>query len=223
MDKIIEKISKTLKLATNNSNENEAQTAILAAQRLMAKYHISEEDINDLVTKKEDIEVIEEFAENEMNNDNWKRKLMVTIARNFRCDVFYRNRKLIIVGEKEDILISKRIYLYAKKSILNSFRHFFKNNYEVNLVSPSLRNKYKREYALGFISGLSEKFEKQKSNSELSLVIINPKVKEYFNTINFRGVRYSRSLYISDRYCYEVGRSKGKNLADIDTRVEGGS
>lgn len=225
MNQILDKISKTLKLGTNNNNENEAQSAILAAQRLMAKYHISQEDINDFINENEntDTEVIEEKAENEMNNDKWKRRLMVTIAKNFRCDVYYHGSKLVIVGEKEDILISKRIYLYAKQSILNSFKKFYKENYEPYAVNSSMRNKYKREFAFGFINGLREKFEEQKANSELSLVVVNPNVKEYLNNINFTGVHRSRSSYITNNYCFEEGKRKGKSLADIDTQVEGGT
>lgn len=223
MNQILDKISKTLKLGTNNSNENEAQSAILAAQRLMAKYHISQEDINDFINENEntDTEVIEEKAENKMNNDKWKRRLMVTIAKNFRCDVYYHGGKLVIVGAKEDILISKRIYLYAKQSILNSFKKFYKENYEPYATDNSMRNKYKREFAFGFINGLREKFEEQKANSELALVVVNPNVKEYLNKINFSGVHRSRSSYITNNYCFEEGKRKGKNLADIDTRVEG--
>ena len=85
----------------------------------------------------------------------------------------------------------------------------------------SMRNKYKREYALGFIKGLSEKFEEQKANSELSLVVVNPNVKEYLNGINFSGVHRSRTSYITNTYCYEKGKYNGKNLADIDTQMEG--
>ena len=100
MNQILEKISKALRLGNNNTNENEAQSAILAAQRLMAKYHVSEEDVNEFLNEneKQDEQVIEENADNEMNNDKWKRRLMITIAKNFRCDVFYRGGKLIIVG-----------------------------------------------------------------------------------------------------------------------------
>ncbi len=223
MNQILEKISKTLKLGTNNNNANEAQSAILAAQRLMAKYQITQEEINNFIDENdsEDTEVIEEQAEKEMNNNKWKRKLMITIAKNFRCDVFFRGSKLILVGAKEDILITKRVYLYAKKSILNNFRIFFKENYETDITNNSMRNKYKREFALGFITGLSEKFEKQKANSELSLVVINPNVKEYLNNINFVGVHRSRKSYITDTYCYQEGKRKGENLADIDTQMEG--
>ena len=223
MNQILEKISKALRLGTNNSNTNEAQNAILAAQRLMAKYKISEEDVNSFLNEneKEDKKIIEENSENEINNDKWKRLLLITIAKNFRCDVYYRGGKLVIVGAKEDILISKRVYLYAKQSILNNFKVFFKENYEVEFLTNSSRNKYKRDFALGFIKGLSEKFEEQKSNSELSLVVINPKVKEYLKNINFTGVHHNRTSYIYDNCCYQEGKRKGKSLADIDTELEG--
>lgn len=223
MNQILEKISKTLRLGTNNNNKNEAQNAILAAQKLMAKYHINQEEIDAFLNENEskDTEVITEKAENEMNNDKWKRRLMIVIAKNFRCDVYYQNRKLIIVGAKEDIQISKRVYLYAKQAILNSFKTFFKQNYNVDILTPSDRNKYKREYAFGFIKGLSEKFEEQKAKSELSLVVTNQDVIEYMKNIRFNGFHRSRTAYITNSYCYDEGKRKGRNLADIDTQVEG--
>lgn len=222
MNQILDRISKALRLGTNNSNTNEAQNAILAAQRLMAKYHISQEDVEDFLNEddKKNTEVIEEIAQNEMNNDKWKRRLMITIAKNFRCDVFYRGGKLILVGEKEDIEISKRVYLYAKQAILNNFKIFFKEHYEYYISDNSMRNKYKREFAYGFIKGLSEKFEEQKANSELSLVVVNVNVKEYLNKKNFSGVYHSRGIYITDSYCYDEGKRKGRNLADIDTAIK---
>lgn len=62
MNQILDKISKTLRLGTNNKNKNEAQTAILAAQRLMAKYHSTQEEVDDFINEndKKDTEVIEE-------------------------------------------------------------------------------------------------------------------------------------------------------------------
>ena len=223
MNQILDRISKALRLGKDNNNENEAQAAILAAQRLMAKYKISEEEINDFLdeNEKQENEVIEEKADTETNNDKWKRNLMITIAKNFRCDVYYHGGKLVIVGAKEDILISKRVYLYAKQAILNSFKDFFRENYNIYMVSNTIRNKCKREYAFGFTKGLKEKFEEQKANSELALVVVNPDVKEYLSNIQFSGVHRSRSSYITDSYCYEEGKRNGKNLADIDTRMEG--
>ena len=223
MNQILERISKTLKLGTNNNNENEAQSAILAAQRLMAKYHISQEEINDFLNEcdNKESQVIEEKADKEMNNEKWKKRLMITIAKNFRCDVYYYGGKLIIVGAEEDILISKRVYLYAKQAILNSFKKFFNENYERTSSNDNFRNRCKRDFAYGFVRGLSKKFEEQKANSEMSLVVVNPKVKEYFSNINFSGVYRGKSTKIESSYCFREGEYKGRTLADIDTRMEG--
>lgn len=221
MNQILNKISKALELGTNNTNENEAQSAILAAQRLMAKYHISQEEVNEFLNENEnqEEEVIEENATDEINNEKWKRNLIIVIAKNFRCDVFYRCGRLIIVGESEDIKISKRVFLYAKQAVLNSFKKFFNENYVTN--DSNIRNKCKRDFAYGFVSGLRQKFEEQKENSDLALVVVNPKVKEYFKNINFGRVHRSRSQNISDGYCYQYGKEKGRNLADIDTQMKG--
>ena len=121
MNQILDRISKALRLGKDNNNEHEAQAAILAAQRLMAKYKISEEEINDFLNENEkqdqDSKVIEENAENETNNDKWKRLLMVTIAKNFRCDVYYHGGKLVIVGAKEDLKGEDIIWLvYGNKN-----------------------------------------------------------------------------------------------------------
>lgn len=222
MNQILEKISKTLKLSENNNNKNEAQTAILAAQRLMAKYHISKEEVDDFINENDsqNTKVIEENADEEVNNDKWKRRLLIIIAKNFRCDVYYSGGKLVLVGTNEDILITKRVYLYAKQSILSGFKKFYKQNYDY-VTDNSIRNKYKRDFALGFINGLAEKFEEQKANSELSLVVINPNVKEYLENIRFTGVRRHKSSYITNTYSYQEGRKKGKKLVDIDTQIKG--
>lgn len=223
MNQILEKISKTLQLGTNNNNENEAQSAILAAQRLMAKYHITQEEIDDFINEStnQTAEVVEKNTENEINNEKWKQRLMIIIARNFRCDVYYHGENLRIVGEEEDILIAKRIYLYAKQAILNNFKIFFKEHYGHLSSDNTFRNKCKRDYAYGFIKGLSEKFENQKVNSEISLVVVNPNVKQHLNNINFSGIHHSRRVCINSTNSYQEGQEKGRNLADIDTQMEG--
>lgn len=48
---VIEKVKKILALAENNPNENEALAAALKAQKMMAKFHIQEEDLRDEVTE----------------------------------------------------------------------------------------------------------------------------------------------------------------------------
>lgn len=44
-EKIIEKIKKALALANNNKNPNEAQAAMLMAQKMIAKYYIEMQEV----------------------------------------------------------------------------------------------------------------------------------------------------------------------------------
>ena len=47
MNKIADKIQKLLNLAGNNPNEEEAQAALLKAQKLMAQYNVDLESLGD--------------------------------------------------------------------------------------------------------------------------------------------------------------------------------
>ena len=66
-----------------------------------------------------------------------------------------------------------------------------------------------------------EKFENQKVNSEISLVVVNPNVKQHLNNINFSGIHRSRRVRINSTNSYQEGQEKGRNLADIDTQMKG--
>ena len=221
MNQVLDKISKTLELGTNNSNENEAQNAILIAQRLMAKYHISQEDIDNFINEndKKDNEVIEESAENEVNNDKWKRQLMLIIARNFRCDLYYKEKRIMIVGEPDDIQIAKRVYLYAKNAILKGFKEYLRKNYNYCNIDDTTKKRYKRDYAYGFVNGLLQKFNEQKADSELAMVVVNQDVKVYMSNLHLGGIKRNKRVYIQNSKSYEQGRIHGKNLVDIDTSV----
>lgn len=56
-EKIIAKIKKVLELSKNNPSEEEAKSAALKAQRLMAEYHISMSEV-------EAVEDIDSIVEN---------------------------------------------------------------------------------------------------------------------------------------------------------------
>ena len=59
-EKIIEKIRKCLELANNNPSEEEAKSAALMAQKLIAKYDISMADVEDVASQCE--EIVEEVV-----------------------------------------------------------------------------------------------------------------------------------------------------------------
>lgn len=55
LDKIIRKIQDLMKLAQDNPNDEEGQTALLMAQRLLLKYNLSMETVQDRSNKDKDV------------------------------------------------------------------------------------------------------------------------------------------------------------------------
>ena len=118
-EKIIEKIKKALALANNNKNPNEAQAAMLMAQKMIAQYHIEMQEVEEV----EEAEVQED--EVNVKKGSWRKSLMKVICNNYRCDCFLRGntgKRIIIVGAKEDIEIAKTIYEFAENQLLRLCR-----------------------------------------------------------------------------------------------------
>lgn len=160
-DKIINKIRKLLALASSK-NENEAQSAMLMAQKLMALHNIEMSQVDNV---SENHDVIEEEADAKRHKTKWKRSLGKLIAINFKCDTFLRGYgtfSTMFVGKRENIDICKTVYLSAVRFINKFFSEYWK---KLNRpVSDSIR--LKNSYALGFICRLKEKFEEQKTIAE---------------------------------------------------------
>lgn len=224
-EKIIEKIKKALALANNNKNPNEAQAAMLMAQKMMAKYHIEMQEVEEA----EEPEVQEN--EVDIKKGSWRKSLMKLICNNYRCDCFLRGntgKKIIIVGAKEDIEIAKTIYEFAENQLLYGFNLYFKNNY-AEYAAVQVKNAVRKDFADGFIRGLSEKFARQKAeetkqNEQYALVITNTRVDEYMEKLNITGkYRPSKNDSFMDPYAYINGRDKGLNMQDLHSCIEEGN
>ena len=221
-DKIIEKIKKALALASNNKNSNEAQAAMLMAQKMMAKYHIELQEIEETDQS--------EIQEDEINlkKGGWRKYLIKLICNNYRCDCYIRGntgKKIVIIGSKEDIEIAKTVYEFAEIQLLEGFQKYFKNNY-TEYTTMKIKNAAKKDYAYGFISGLKTKFEKQKIkeskvNKQYALVIKNEKVKEHMDKLNIKGTYKNNDESFLDAYAYLKGREKGANMQDIHSSIGG--
>ena len=102
-EKIIEKIKKVLELSKNNPSIEEAKSAAIKAQRLMAEYHISMSEI-------EAIEGTENIVEERIDvgtGNKWKYTLSSIIAKNFRCKYFYYGKSSVVFyGYEEDAKIT---------------------------------------------------------------------------------------------------------------------
>lgn len=79
-NKIIDKIEKLLKLSSS-SNENEARSAMMKAQELMAKYEIKREQLKDGEQQERPVVSFSSVA----FRDEWIQMVSGVIADNFRC------------------------------------------------------------------------------------------------------------------------------------------
>ena len=224
-EKIIKKVKKALALANNNKNPNEAQAAMLMAQKMMAKYHIEMKEVEEV----EEAEVQED--EVNVKKGSWRKSLMKVICSNYRCDCFLRGntgKMIIIVGAKEDIEIAKTIYEFAENQLIDGFNNYFKNNYE-EYTKIQIKNAVRKDYEDGFIRGLKEKFARQKEeetkkNQQYALVVTNKKVEEYMENLNIRGhYRPRENSSFIDPYAFVNGRDKGLNMRDLHSCIEEGN
>lgn len=207
MEKILNKIKNLLDLANNNPNENEAIAAALKAQELMAKYNIELDQLDD---KKETREIVEEiyYQSDKHEMKKWKIGLADIIAQNFRCKVYFMNKKdVVFYGYKEDAKIALNVFTYL---------------YEIgNKLAVRYYNKCKKEgketrgvmntYLVGFKDGVAEVLEKQCT----ALMIVTPKeVTESFEEMTSGWKTIKSTLRLSgDTSAYSNGKSDGRDMA----------
>lgn len=220
MEEIIYRIQKLLALS-KSANENEAQNSIMMAQRLLIKYKLSIQDVEQY--KKEFIKVNENRTGIKFRGSNWKSNLSRVIADNFSCYLFYRTNRtheICFYGKEEDVIICNIMLEYAIKAINSNGDKLIKK------LKQDKRRKHfngiKDDYALGFVKGLDERFKEQlKSNKEWALVLVKDQVvvvgyKELskdFTSIQ-TNIDFNKHLF-----AFKLGKEDGKNF-DISNKIE---
>lgn len=220
MEDVIYKIQRLLALS-KSSNENEAQNAMMMAQRLLIKYKLSIKDVEQY--KKEFIKVDENRTGIKFRGSNWKANLARVIADNFGCYLFYRTgrtHEICFYGKEEDVIICNIMLEYAIKSININGDKLIKK------LKQDKRRKHfngiKNDYALGFVRGLDERFKEQlKSNEEWALVLVKDQVvidsyKEFSNDF---GKVQTQADFNKHLFAFKLGKEDGKNF-DISNKIE---
>lgn len=210
-EKIVEKIKKVLELSKNNPSAEEAASAALKAQRLMAEYHISMEDI-DISDNVDDI-VEQKCCVGKGNK--WKYLLAQIVSKNFRCMHFITDNKMSIVfyGHEADAKIAAETYKF-----LYDTGNKAANNYYMKMRNNAKRNHMyfdgsgiKNAFLIGYMDGIRDGLDKQCT----ALMIIVPQdVTDGFNkrVAGFRTVNnniHARSMYANQSR--DDGYITGKN------------
>lgn len=220
MDNIILKIQKLLALS-KSSNDNEAQNAMMMAQRLLIKYKLSMKDIEQC--NYQSIKVDENRTGIRFRRRNWKSNLSYVIANNFGCYLFYRTgrtHEICFYGKEEDVIICNVMLKYAIKCINSNGDKLIKK------LKQDRRRKHfdgiKSDYALGFVNGLDERFKEQiKSNKEWGLVLLKDQVviDKYNGFSSDFGKIQTGASFNKSLLAFKIGKEDGKRF-DISNKIE---
>lgn len=211
-DSIKSKIQKLLILAKDASDE-ESQTAMLQARKLMLKHNIQE---SELVSSFEN----EKTVVNERVYRNkliwWHNKLGQIIAQHFRCSCYRKaidsyQAEIRFVGLEEDVQIAVMIYNFARASI-----HYHS---KVFLLRPEIKRKWKRkhqfknDYIEGYLAGLNRKFLEQNKSESLELIVVqDPLVVQYYNSLSLTSINIHSAKKANDIVAWHNGYKDGKKF-----------
>ena len=227
-EKIIAKIRKILELSKKNPNQNEAQSAALKAQALMAEYHVQLTDLEDLQDATAE-DITEEVYQTGTGN-KWKYSLARIIARNFRCKHFYYGKSAVaFYGYETDVKIACMTFEYlftVGKKAMNTY-YMNKRNEYIRNGGCSYTDWYgknhsyfdgsglKNSFIAGFLEGIREVLDQQ---CTALLIVTPPEVidsydkmakEQNFSTMKTSGLRTRCGS--SGREARESGRIAGKN------------
>jgi hypothetical protein len=205
-EKIIQTIRKLLELSKNNPSEEEAKSAALKAQELLAKYHIDMKEVESI-----DVDAVESIEEVRVDipAKKWKYRLATIVANNFRCKHFYIGKStLVFYGHKTDADVAAEIFKYLfnvgnRLAGREVDRVFGETGTSVNVYNS---------FVAGFCEGIQEVLGEQC----VALMIVTPEdVKTSFEEMskNF-GTMSCGSLRVGgNEHCREArekGRTEGR-------------
>lgn len=204
MDKVMERIKKLLEITTSNgATENEAITAALKAQKLMAEYDIELSDIGDRDTTPEIVKLQTDCGE----GNKWKYRLHNIIANNFRCkSYFIGNRYAVFYGFKQDAEIASQVFNFLYKTGNRLGDQAYNEYYMRYGAASGIRN----GYLAGFCQGINEILGKQCR----ALMIVTPsEVSDGFKEMT-QGWKAVSATLKGSRDMYSKGVEDGRAVAN---------
>lgn len=201
-NKLMEKVNKLLALAGNNPSEEEAKSAALKAQELIARYNLDmsalggEEKIQYKLIKA-----------THPNNNGYRSTLAVTLAQNFRCRTVLIGQDIHFFGRDIDAQacteVFNTLYVTMRRAGQRQERLARKEGRSAHGVFNS--------YVVGFLKGLKDELDSQ---SKALMIIVPEDVKDEFHK-KFpnlaKGTRFGTRNNLSSSSAFRAGYSDGRN------------
>lgn len=213
-NKLIERIQKLLAL-TESSNENESKLAMLKVQELLVKNKLSLKDVESY--KKVNISIKEHISDISFRQGKWKAQLGQLIAENFGCYQYFRgvrSKYIVFFGKEEDVIVCNIVLEYAIDCIQSAVKKLRYQYSRRGLSTKGLEN----DYALGFIVGLKQSFDKQKEqNKGWGLVLVKDvQVVEAYENIEFSSGINTSAKFTGHEEVLRKGKQDGEEFSISD-------
>lgn len=235
--KIIRRVTKLLSLSENNSNEEEAQSAFLMAQRLMLENDLSMSEIEVYSGKERPIEKGKVTIHKKLFW--WERELAIIMSKNFRVKNYLNWKKasnsnkkgaICFMGYESDVKLAKEMYILSYEAILHYSNKYVEIYYEDKGIyrERSITMQVKNSYMVGFLQGLERKFDEQvqkmREEGNALMMLVPKEVEDKFNEeITGEGTGY-RLPSIEEATAYQKGFKDGNHIdytkSTIDNRTK---
>lgn len=213
-EKLIEKIKNLIQLANDNPSDEEGQTALLLAQKLMLKNDIALAEVEQF-NEPEKFETSSAIGKEASRILWWEKELGYTLAANFRCfcinqrDRALNKSRIIFFGEKQDAELVSKIY----ESALLYLR------YRLDRL-PSCEPSYKNSYLLGFLVALDTRFKKQVE--EYSLMVLPSEETKNALRDTFQNLKQDKVEVPKNDFnleAYTEGKFQGENAKIMPNEI----
>lgn len=208
MNKIADKIQKLLSLAGNNPSQEEAQAALMKAQKLMADYNVSMSDLHPgEASFKCSLEIANVKANPRDNAIQW------IISNAFACKPLISvDRKLMFFGRADNAKAAKSCMEFTHKTLEHGIKKICRD-YGMKSSEKGASAIY-NGYAKGFIEGLSETVGKQ--TVALSIVVTKDVEDEYNKRFTSTRKYASKGYKYNPQYrtAYTQGKIDGSSVMD---------
>ncbi len=225
-EKLLNRIKKLLALAEGQANEQESQSALLLARKMLAENGLSMEQIEPEKSGITEASV----SHGKRRNHQWGR-LAIIVRKHFPIDVWWTlgdegEKGITFCGEPEKVAIAKAIYESAQKSASKLGARYVKAKKDQGQETKGAT----KAFVEGFLDGLSRGFEQQnQEHPEWGLVLVKPQraIEDYLKE---QGMRMgsgpsSSAKEPKDQQARQAGRIQGEAFAHANaTRPQvGGS
>ena len=223
---ILNKIKRLLSLAEDGGRDEESQTALLMAQKLMLKHKISQQEL----AKGPKQEIVLKSLSIYKRLYWWEKVLATIIADNFRCLFYIQSnrlpyqatiqRKIVLMGYPEDVELAYEMFYLAAQSMKYYAKH------HLNQTPAKQMAQKRKSYYLGFLDGLTDKFDSQRQSmsqesAQYALMIQTPQaVQDRFNREITGSLAFDQPVMNQPDLAYQDGYQKGKDLDLATKRID---